>query len=306
MDISRGLPVKVDILCNECLLVQRLNYLHVPFRCSYCHVVGHLRSACPDLHFGCEDLGSDDSLKGTSSVFPFEQKYRSPSTPIDSLSPSKFISDTFLNSIDDLILPHSKSFFSISSLSSELVVISPSSQPEMTQDLPHPSDSLLPAAVSCSTHVSPSDPVDLPHHSSPKHYPTSLLETPPSSIQEQSLPSLDLLVDFLPLPHLRSPPVHTYPSLSPTASPSFSEPTLKKSLSIFTATTPSSPSTLHLNSIRFANVTIKKKSKGNRVNKVDLSSASPPYIPLSIRIKDVARGNSIRGLRASSPHRDAL
>ena len=31
MDLSRGLPAEVEILCNECLLVQRLDYLHVPF-----------------------------------------------------------------------------------------------------------------------------------------------------------------------------------------------------------------------------------------------------------------------------------
>ena len=63
--------------------------------------------------------------------------------------------------------------------------------------------------------------------------------------------------------------------------------------------TPTSPSTLHLNSIRFANVIVRKKKKDKM--KVDLSSASPPYIPLSVRIKDAARGLPSRGLRAMSP-----
>ena len=34
MDISHRLPAEVEILCKERLLVQRLDYLHVLFRCS--------------------------------------------------------------------------------------------------------------------------------------------------------------------------------------------------------------------------------------------------------------------------------
>ena len=47
LDISRGLPAKVEVLCNEHLLIQKLDYLHVPFRCSSCRSVGHLRNSCP-------------------------------------------------------------------------------------------------------------------------------------------------------------------------------------------------------------------------------------------------------------------
>ena len=82
----------------------------------------------------------------------------------------------------------------------------------------------------------------------------------------------------------------------------FSDPSLHKSLSIFTTTTPSSPSTLHLNSIRFENVTVRKKKKDKKGQTGDLSSSSPPYIPLSVCIKEAARGYSSWGLRASPPH----
>ena len=46
-DISMGLLVEVEILCGERLLIQRLDYLHVPFRCSCCRAVGHLWKVCP-------------------------------------------------------------------------------------------------------------------------------------------------------------------------------------------------------------------------------------------------------------------
>ena len=36
LDVTLGLPAEVEILCKDCLLVQRLDYLHVPFRCSIC------------------------------------------------------------------------------------------------------------------------------------------------------------------------------------------------------------------------------------------------------------------------------
>ena len=118
------------------------------------------------------------------------------------------------------------------------------------------------------------------------------------------VPALDSTVDFPPLSHdpplcglIPSPP-------SPTSSPSFSDPALKKSLPIFTATSPSSPSTLHINSIRFANVTVRKPPKGKQSLKAELSSASPPYIPLSIRIEEADRGFSSRALRALTPPRE--
>ena len=42
LDISWGLPAKVEVLCNERLLIQKLDYLHVPFRCSSCWSIGNL------------------------------------------------------------------------------------------------------------------------------------------------------------------------------------------------------------------------------------------------------------------------
>ena len=42
LDLSTGLPAEVDIICNDRVIRQRIDYLNVPFRCSYCRAVGHL------------------------------------------------------------------------------------------------------------------------------------------------------------------------------------------------------------------------------------------------------------------------
>ena len=34
LDITKGLPAEVEILCHERLFTQRLDYLGIPFRCS--------------------------------------------------------------------------------------------------------------------------------------------------------------------------------------------------------------------------------------------------------------------------------
>ena len=46
MDISVGLPAEVEILCQERLFLQRLDYLNIPFHCSRCREVDHLRREC--------------------------------------------------------------------------------------------------------------------------------------------------------------------------------------------------------------------------------------------------------------------
>ena len=42
LDVSLGLPAEVEILCGECLFIQKLDYLRVPFRCSIYHETGRL------------------------------------------------------------------------------------------------------------------------------------------------------------------------------------------------------------------------------------------------------------------------
>ena len=52
LDITRGLPAEVEILCHERLFIQRLDFQGIPFRCSVCQETGHLRRDCPSFRRG--------------------------------------------------------------------------------------------------------------------------------------------------------------------------------------------------------------------------------------------------------------
>ena len=52
LDITKGLPAKVDILCHERLFIQRLDFQGIPFRCSICRETGHLRRDYPSFRRG--------------------------------------------------------------------------------------------------------------------------------------------------------------------------------------------------------------------------------------------------------------
>jgi hypothetical protein len=43
LDVHGGLPELLEIDWRGRLIVQRLDYLRIPFRCSICHKMGHLR-----------------------------------------------------------------------------------------------------------------------------------------------------------------------------------------------------------------------------------------------------------------------
>jgi len=256
LDVSLGLPDEVEILCKERLLVQKLDYLHVPFRCSRCHDTGHLRRTCPLLlnERSCSSLEGSPDVGGPHASFAPEH----PKNGIYSQSLSLFddVSDSMLEALNEL---------------------------DNTPATACPSELALVETPPLVSSVEPSSP-SIVFSQAPTLFlpPPSILNHRPSP----SVPSFSSLVDFPPLPSTTSPPSHAPSPRSPTTSPSLSNPSLQKSLSIFSATTPSSPSTLHLNSIRFENVTVRKKKKEKKGSSRDLSSASPPYIPLSVHIKD--------------------
>ena len=146
-----------------------------------------------------------------------------------------------------------------------------------------------------------------PLRGSPTQFPmetTSGIITPHpshSSPLESVHPSpLFIEAEFPPL--VTSGPVPLSPH-SPVTSPSFSDPSLQKSLSIFSDKTPLSPSVLPLDSIHFENVTIRRKKKNKSpLDAVDL--VPTPYTPLSTRLKLATRKPSSspqRVLRDSSP-----
>ena len=52
LDISKGIIPEVDIVCGNRVITQKLDYLHMLFRCNFCHETGHLRNACALLRSG--------------------------------------------------------------------------------------------------------------------------------------------------------------------------------------------------------------------------------------------------------------
>ena len=52
VDITKGLIPEIDIVCGDIVIAQRLDYLHMPFRCIYCHETGHLQNNCHCLCTG--------------------------------------------------------------------------------------------------------------------------------------------------------------------------------------------------------------------------------------------------------------
>lgn len=112
LDISRGLPAEVELLCEERLLIQRLDYLYVPFRCSICRSIGHLRHSCPS-RFAGGDL-SDASLDKIGSPAPRPPSHSHSGTVLDSSPPVEIVPDSYFEAVDSLILSHKKAVVPLS------------------------------------------------------------------------------------------------------------------------------------------------------------------------------------------------
>ena len=120
-------------------------------------------------------------------------------------------------------------------------------------------------------------------------------------LEDESIQHLFTDLDFPPLVNTGLTTAGTPPH-SLIASPSFADPTLQKSLNIFSDKTLLSQSVLPLDSIRFENVTIRRKKHNSSSDAATL--APTPYSPLSTRLKNVAHkpaSSSQRVLRASTP-----
>ena len=219
MDITHGLLVEVEILCKERLLVQRLDYLHVPFRCSRCHDTGHLQRTCPLLlnSLSCSSKDGTPVSHCPSSTFaPAHPKMGNYS---QALSLFEDVSNSLLEAINEM-----------------------DSAPILDC---HPDCVNLEAPVLDSLAEIPS----LSPPCSLDSFPSAPLPLDSSPLPNPSIPSVLSHEDFPPLPPHASPlPLIPSPH-SPVSSPSFFYPLLQRSLSIFSATTPSSPITLHRNSI---------------------------------------------------------
>ena len=71
VDISNGLLLDIEIVCGDIVLSQWIDYLNMPFRCKYCHDIGHLCNSCTLLHKGhAINKGFDLSLATVSPSLP--------------------------------------------------------------------------------------------------------------------------------------------------------------------------------------------------------------------------------------------
>ena len=52
IDVSKGMLAKTDIVCGGFIINQRLDYLHLPFHCNFCHNTCNLRRNCLHLLHG--------------------------------------------------------------------------------------------------------------------------------------------------------------------------------------------------------------------------------------------------------------
>ena len=129
LDISLGLPTEVDILCNERLMIQKLDHLHVSFHCRVCHEIGHLQRSCPVLWSVSSSSSPEGTLNITNraaidareliilGIFPHSQ------------SLSDEVSNSFLDAIDDLVQSRANAPPSVSSPApSPLSVLMPDPQ----------------------------------------------------------------------------------------------------------------------------------------------------------------------------------
>ena len=351
IDVSMGLPADIDILCDQRVIPQRIDYQGVPFRCSLCRDIGHLRRRCPALRssrsprpFSSLSGGSTPSVVrehdevGPSSIIPmtsFDKEKDACYLFDDAYESEIAYLDSFASGSTSVVLPalcipsggFEETQVDVPSVSGCNPLLPPLHSPDPSEPTLNPlvppavvdtlCSALSAATTSCvpvmdipasslttpllaNPHSTPSpsrgdpNPLISPHN--------ALATTPPDPVDEPD-PPLFSLSDFPPLNP--SIPLVTSHPLSPVDCPSFSDPSLQKSLDIFSDKTPISPSVLPLDSIRFENVTIRRKKKNKHIpSSRIIEPPDAPHTPLSTRLKNAARKHASttpRVLRAQTP-----
>jgi hypothetical protein len=81
LDIQAGLPEVLEIDWRNHLITQRLDYLGIPFRCSFCRRTGHLRKDChrfppPDIDLDpAEDPNFDGYISSPNPLIEEETQF---------------------------------------------------------------------------------------------------------------------------------------------------------------------------------------------------------------------------------------
>ena len=301
IDISKGLPAEVEILYHERMFIQRLDFLGIPFRCSVCRETGHLRRECPSLRHRPINRSLTDSFVNS----PIISIAKDCSTPVQNVSSSGQLNNaiTLFGEVSDLDLEIIDSVISSKKVTLPSDVTPPRNPPrELDLFEPPLTDLIQESSPSAIAFCPPSAPmrsgVSLVAPLCPVPSSSPLIVSSPIPLFSED--------DFPPLTTSgqNRPQSSGSPHKIPAASPSFADPSLKKSLSIFSDKTPLSPSVLPLDSIRFENVTIRRKKKTTKPPLDSTDAVQSPYTPLSERLKAAESSLSSpshRVLRASTP-----
>jgi hypothetical protein len=110
VDIHNGLLETLEIQWRDQVIVQNLDYLGIPFRCSLCRRTGHLRSSCQGFAGVEEESESENScLRKTQRIDSpeFYSNVREVPCPASSFSPIGTGCDTLTGKLKT----HCPSFF---------------------------------------------------------------------------------------------------------------------------------------------------------------------------------------------------
>jgi len=110
IDVHDGLPKAIDIEWCGHLIIQRMDYMGIPFRCSWCRGTGHLRRDCSGIKV--EEKSKEDDIQedppkyvivvdflGSGPSFLDSEPALSPEEPDTLIGTLKFFCPLFFKSL---------------------------------------------------------------------------------------------------------------------------------------------------------------------------------------------------------------
>jgi hypothetical protein len=219
LDIQAGLPDILEIDWRNQLIFQRLDYMGIPFHCSLCRRIGHLRRDChkfPPPVFAldpAEEEYFDGYISPLNQFVEEEATFpRETSSPDDSLvGKIQLLCPSLYNSLSSwdrlFITEHGNNIFSTEALVASPDLPTPSTEPVPSVSLPLPNSSseTFPSPTNPTTRVSSSpsnttianspQPYTLPGYTEPDQSELRLEALFPTALSSHSLP-----FESLPLP----------------------------------------------------------------------------------------------------------
>jgi hypothetical protein len=206
MDMHGGLPDEIDIVWNNMVVVQHLDYWRILFRCYDCHAVGHIHAHCPRASFFGHSKSKKWVRKGTSSS-DYQDNTKADGQVDENSVQAKAGADTIVQ-VEEMVYIKDGKIHALHSPNNNLVnvfghstgkvddvyVSLPPPQPSPSPDTfrPPPSSGDIGVSVSpASISLKPLLPPKIPS----THLPPSLCPSPSSPVSSGSL--LEIKSDYL-------------------------------------------------------------------------------------------------------------